>query len=607
MFACRGCFLCLEFIRKFAFAFGFFTYHLIRMTKKQLFLLLLFLLPAISVGGTNDSFLLRKIHAVYRKSAKDLSAARKELILLCRTHNLPAHEVNLIEGDLFFNRGKYFDAIKYYKRALYDKVISQDVDWQKDLMVRLMPCYFAIGNIAGVERCSFRLERLARKSGDVYNQAEAIFFRGRCAYVRGSKTVAYRLMRSSIGRMEKASRSDEDLYLYYMFLVEYLQQDNRNEECRQVLRRVSELAGVDDGAESYRRARIPEQRLKDLYAHLAVLAHREGKSKQAQRYYETFKMLGDSGRYDYKCVLPYLRADSLYDDMTAFARERISYLKQISVVGTTEMIDAYRLLAEGYEGKGNYRETTACYKQIAKLTRNIISREELDADSELTSVYEQKNKEMEQQRQIEEERTFVMPVVVLSVVLLLGGSIIYLTCRFSRKMLQKNKLMVKMLDEKIRKERLARNEYLLNEAKSAPDKERRLFESVREEMISRRLYLRTDLNREALIQQFHIPKNKFSSLFTKYAGVSYSQFVNGLRLEYAADILKKHPYYTIDYIARECGMTATTFYRLFSSHYGMTPAEYREAARLKVHEQSETDEKPSISGESPASADTEDM
>lgn len=607
MFACRGCFLCLEFIRKFAFAFGFFTYHLIRMTKKQLFLLLLFLLPAISVGGTNDPFLLRKIHAVYRKSAKDLSAARKELILLCRTHNLPAHEVNLIEGDLFFNRGKYFDAIKYYKRALYDKVISQDVDWQKDLMVRLMPCYFAIGNIAGVERCSFRLERLARKSGDVYNQAEAIFFRGRCAYVRGSKTVAYRLMRSSIGRMEKASRSDEDLYLYYMFLVEYLQQDNRNEECRQVLRRVSELAGVDDGAESYRRARIPEQRLKDLYAHLAVLAHREGESKQAQRYYETFKMLGDSGRYDYKCVLPYLRADSLYDDMTAFARERISYLKQISVVGTTEMIDAYRLLAEGYEGKGNYRETTACYKQIAKLTRNIISREELDADSELTSVYEQKNKEMEQQRQIEEERTFVMPVVVLSVVLLLGGSIIYLTCRFSRKMLQKNKLMAKMLDEKIRKERLARNEYLLNEAKPVPDKERRLFESVREEMISRRLYLRTDLNREALIQQFHIPKNKFSSLFTKYAGMSYSQFVNGLRLEYAADILKKHPYYTIDYIARECGMTATTFYRLFSSHYGMTPAEYREAARLKVHEQSETDEKLSISGESPASADTEDM
>lgn len=154
---------------------------------------------------------------------------------------------------------------------------------------------------------------------------------------------------------------------------------------------------------------------------------------------------------------------------------------------------------------------------------------------------------------------------------------------------------------------MARNEYLLNEAKPVPDKERRLFESVREEMISRRLYLRTDLNREALIQQFHIPKNKFSSLFTKYAGMSYSQFVNGLRLEYAADILKKHPYYTIDYIARECGMTATTFYRLFSSHYGMTPAEYREAARLKVHEQSETDEKLSISGESPASADTEDM
>lgn len=49
-----------------------------------------------------------------------------------------------------------------------------------------------------------------------------------------------------------------------------------------------------------------------------------------------------------------------------------------------------------------------------------------------------------------------------------------------------------------------------------------------------------------------------------------------IRDEHVARLLKTHPDYTINAIAKECGIsTPQTFHRLFLNYFGMTPAEYR--------------------------------
>ncbi|MCS2194843.1 AraC family transcriptional regulator [Bacteroides faecis] len=112
-----------------------------------------------------------------------------------------------------------------------------------------------------------------------------------------------------------------------------------------------------------------------------------------------------------------------------------------------------------------------------------------------------------------------------------------------------------------------------------------MFDRVEREIINRQLFLQPDFSREELIKIIYIPKNKFAQLFKLYARTSFSKYVNNLRLEYAAGMLKEHPYYTIDAIAKECGMsTVQTFYRLFSEKFGVTPTEFRSGLKISENE-----------------------
>lgn len=93
--------------------------------------------------------------------------------------------------------------------------------------------------------------------------------------------------------------------------------------------------------------------------------------------------------------------------------------------------------------------------------------------------------------------------------------------------------------------------------------DRILFDKLEHEIISRQLYLQPDFSREELIKTIYIPKNKFAPLFKQYAGMSFSKYINNLRLEYAAKMLKNYPDYTVDTIAQECGMSTQSFIASF--------------------------------------------
>lgn len=54
-------------------------------------------------------------------------------------------------------------------------------------------------------------------------------------------------------------------------------------------------------------------------------------------------------------------------------------------------------------------------------------------------------------------------------------------------------------------------------------------------------------------------------------------------MDYAAKILKEKPNYSIEAVAKECGISVRqTFYRLFQKKFGMTPVEYRSSIELSA-------------------------
>lgn len=527
----------------------------------------------------------RTIDDIYKYALTDIERTRQLVAELRKKKQTPQHEINLIEGDVQFNRSYYYMALNFYKRAFYDKGIKDNTEWMKMLLIRIIPCYENIHDMKSMEYFSKELLRLATQTNDAENMAMATFSLGIVAREQDNPDHGYRLMRRAIRLLHDSDLADRDMLLfsYQMKLIEYFQDDMRNEEQQDVLSELKKLQETTHDKQLF-----VGQRLKDVYAHETVLAYRMGRYEEAEALYEKFKNTGNGYQYDYKCIEPYLKATARYDEMILFSQQRIDYLYRIGITTSLPMTFTYRLLADGYMGKGNFRKAAENYKKLSSLKRDIINEGEKGSIEELTSVYELKDLELKLKEQIDEERLMFV-VTVTSVVVSSLAFLYYRALKHSLKMKQKNRKLAAMLDDSLQKKKEIRaRKTMISFTTNETDADKELFDNVWNELIEQKLYLNPALTRETLLQKFHIPKNRFSSLFSKYAGMSYSQCINTLRLEYAVELLQQHPNYTVEWVAEECGMTSATLYRLFSQKYGMTPAEYREAKRADAEAQSQS-------------------
>lgn len=108
------------------------------------------------------------------------------------------------------------------------------------------------------------------------------------------------------------------------------------------------------------------------------------------------------------------------------------------------------------------------------------------------------------------------------------------------------------------------------------DLDRVIFQRLQNFLVGKKAYLIPGLTRDQVIEKTSVPKNKFAYLFRHFAGMNYKEYINDLRLNHAAELLKKHPEYTIETVARESGMDKPqTFYRLFRNKFKKTPSSFR--------------------------------
>lgn len=79
-----------------------------------------------------------------------------------------------------------------------------------------------------------------------------------------------------------------------------------------------------------------------------------------------------------------------------------------------------------------------------------------------------------------------------------------------------------------------------------------------------------------LCKEFHFQEDYFNRIIRENTGMTYSAYVQKLRLEKAAALLTGNKALSISSIAEEVGYNNRGFfYQIFKEAYGMTPAEYR--------------------------------
>lgn len=521
---------------------------------------------------------------VYKKHEKAIDILKE----LKRRKAYKPYDLSFMEGDLHFDRGNIFEALKYYKRIIFDEDVKNNYNIQKYVTYRMLFCYRIINDMPNFFYQAARLYSLATKSKDSGMLAIATFAKGEEQCIKGNNKKGYELMDNAIEKMKYSNCSDRYDQIYYFYILKSKQQI-KDKKYNQSLKTLNSLIQYSENAKDKngkKLGKLNNLQRKDIYGRYAVVLNKMGRDKEADSCYKHFVELGNEEYYEYDIVKSYLFDRHHYDELIDWAEKRADYLNRTHNISGYFMADTRRIIAEAYMKKGDFLNAAINYAQLDSINQILKKEEQNSALTELSSNYELHDAQIEAQRRITKAHILGFGLAALTI-LIAATIIVWRTMHYNRIIMAKNRTMAKNIDDlmEYRKQQRKPDSYIKNnnniagENKNINDEESQeqiWFERLRHAIVDQQLYLRHDLTRDYLLEEFNIPKNIFSSLFKTYAGTTYNKYINDLRIEHSIELMKQFPNYKIESIATDSGFSSlSTLYKLFSEHFGMTPAEYR--------------------------------
>jgi|GEM_PF-5239455 AraC-type DNA-binding domain-containing proteins len=177
------------------------------------------------------------------------------------------------------------------------------------------------------------------------------------------------------------------------------------------------------------------------------------------------------------------------------------------------------------------------------------------------------------------------PIIALTFLLLsvliiaLLTTLLWRTTQHVRIIKKKNLIMVNTINQLMKHKeeiREKKNPLKVHEPDTTEDANRALFNKLDDIIITQKLYLDRNLNREDLMRLIGVDKNRFGQILKQQNQTNITGYINNLRLNLAVKLLKENPEIIISEVADKCAIpNISTFYRLFKEKYGMTPVEFR--------------------------------
>ena len=544
---------------------------------------------------------------VYRYMFSDTGKAERIMEALRERKKMPEWELDYTEGDLWYNTGRYYRALKCYTRVLESGRAKEDNTLYMDMLHRMISCYDCTHNEARKAEYMQRLLGRAEACGDKAMHAVALFNIGKSEYSQGSKDKGYRHMEEATRMMEATDYKNkyDNLRYHYNTLLVYYEKDRRGEDALRTLDELEKVATASTGQEKSMDG-LDEKEQKAFYGHRTVVYNLLGRDAEADESYERFNSLGKPTDRDNYLVMPYLFDRHKYGEILRISHQREQLLRSQGDTVNYHMTSILNQLGLACRETGDYKAAAGYFERLATLRDSIKNREQQSAVLELAEVYEsgEKDKTILQQRQY----TRILAVAVL-LVLTVAATIAVYNRRIHRRnvsLVRAVKESVAVREELLRKEeecfalrrRLAMQEPQPetrtpagaeqpvseeavedNEGTGDDGKADREKEQIRQlihEIDSRRLYLSPELTQKDVLEFVQIPAYRFGAVFRKHAGVSFAEYINGKRMGYAVKLLTEHPEYTIEAVAGMCGIKSKQyFHRQFAAYTGLTPATFR--------------------------------
>lgn len=568
-----------------------------------------------------DSLLTRD--HIYEYTFSDTVKAVRIIELMRERELAPAHVLDIAQGDLLFNNGKYNSALPYYERALHSDSIQNNDEEYMEQLHRMISCYDCLHDS---HMKAYYVEELLHKAESCGNKAMrsvALFNMGKMLYYQESKERGYEMMHLAARLMEEADYKYkyDNLRYDYNSLFILQKHDKRFKEALETLERLERVVNASTEKEPEIKG-LNDKELKTLYANRAAILEQFGRHEEADEAYRKWKKVAPFYTKDDYLIASYLFGRGKYEEVIRIYSLRENFLRENQDTINYHMKTIKRALGNSYSAIRDYKRAASYYLELAFVTDSLKMREQRSAALELAEVYKTKEQAIQLKEQESDLRLRGVLVLFSSFLLLIAIVFIIRILRYNRLINKKNRSMITTIDELMSYKRelflrteeniQLRDELIRLQGSSRErdeledniskeereidtnalseddektidfsivrltDKDRVLFDRLTHEIIHRRFYLQEDFTRKDLLREVPVPVNKFSSLFKEFAGCSFTQYIQELRLDHAVHLMRENPTWSLEAIAKESQMSKSAFYYHFQKKYGMKPTEFKE-------------------------------
>lgn len=261
------------------------------------------------------------------------------------------------------------------------------------------------------------------------------------------------------------------------------------------------------------------------------------------------------------------------------------------------LADYLRQLADLYRSQGRLDKAAACYNRYVGVNDTVRILQTDEQLNRLARVY--RLRELKQEKELatarqEKARLMAVGIGVAACVLLLACVLLVVYLRILHR---KNVALCATIREYARQQA---------EPKAAPQpaapeggeqaetaatvRNRELFNRLAELMRTQRMYADPQLNRDALMKELGVSKNRLYEALMQEAHCSLQDYITECRLKEAVVLMEQMPDMSLAEVGERVGYSSyTTFYRSFVNRFRISPTDYRRFLAARVLDAGEAD------------------
>lgn len=318
----------------------------------------------------------------------------------------------------------------------------------------------------------------------------------------------------------------------------------------------------------------------ELMAACSKAYYGTGETKKAEKCYEKLR-LTKYGNTDHGIALavPYLVNSGQYAEALRCIKIKKKHMQKChSIVTYYYNKVLLRNEFKCYYNLNMYKEASFSANENMVMADSLRAREKKDYVRTVKKVFADRDIQLQLIKHEQKAETSQIVILLATILVVALCLLLAISIRYNNILRRKDRANLATMEElrKLYNERTRQHtDTIAVDENEDDDEDRKMFVVIYNEIITRKLYLKSGFSRDDAISIVPMSMKQFSALFQKYS-TGFVSFVNNLRLEHSLELIRSNQEYTIEGIALDSGFSnRQTFHRLFVEKYGMTPTEYK--------------------------------